>query len=289
MIMDLKKWCFVLFVSGIFNAQAEPLVWKASKGPQTFYIIGTVHLGNASMYPLPQVLIDNLMSSDAVIIEADLTESVTMPTATNHQPIKSSLDSKEFAQLKKIATHSGMNVETVAALAPWQVALILQNHQFQSLGFHSDYGVDSTIVKLAMKHDIPIHGLESLQFQIDLLSKQEDDGVNMLKQTLTEWDESGQNVECLIESWKMGDIQNLNQLLDEASKDAKFEQDFIVNRNYDWVEKLNSDPVFSSGTFTVAVGTLHLVGQTSLLQLLTKENFNTQLITTPNKANCTTL
>ncbi|MGV2987505.1 TraB/GumN family protein [Vibrio sp. E150_011] len=284
--MDLKKWCFVLFVSGIFNAQAEPLVWKASKGPQTFFIIGTVHLGNASMYPLPQVLIDNLMSSDAVVIEADLTEPVTMPTATNHQSLKSSLNSKEFAQLKRIATNSGMNVETITALAPWQVALVLQNHQFQSLGFHSDYGVDSTIVKMATKHDIPVHGLESLQFQIDLLSKQEDDGVNMLKQTLTEWDESGQNVECLIESWKMGDIQNLNQLLDEASKDAKFEQDFIVNRNYDWVEKLNSDPVFSSGTFTVAVGTLHLVGQESLLNLLKKAQYHVKLLTLPKKSHC---
>lgn len=286
LIMDLKKWCLALFVSGIFHAQAEPLVWEASKGPQTFYIIGTVHLGNASMYPLPKVIIDNLMSSDAVVIEADLTEPVVMPTATNHQSIKSSLNSKEFTQLKKIATSSGMSVETIAALAPWQVALVLQNHQFQSLGFHSDYGVDSTIIKMAMKHDIPVHGLESLQFQIDLLSKQEDDGVTMLKQTLSEWDESGQNVECLIESWKMGDIQNLNQLLDQASKDAKFEQNFIVNRNGDWTKKLSSDSKFSHGTYTIAVGTLHLMGDDSLLKQLEKAHYHVKLLTTPNKAHC---
>ncbi|MCL9773237.1 TraB/GumN family protein [Vibrio sp. S4B1] len=243
-------------------------------------------MGDSSLYPLPDVLIQNLSQSNGLIVEADLSESVSLPHQTQHTKIESLLNAKEYTQLKHITDVTTLEWSTIKRLAPWQVALTLQNHQFQSLGFHSRFGVDNTMIELASTHGVPVIGLESLQFQVDLLAKQDDNGVAMLKQTLAEWDDGANNVRCLIASWKAGDIDNLNTLLDSAAADQAFEENFIIHRNQNWAQKLTTDSDLSNGTFTVAVGALHLVGKESLIQLLTQSGYVVEQLSQPKKAHC---
>ncbi|MCW8348818.1 TraB/GumN family protein [Vibrio sp. ZSDZ65] len=284
--LGVNTWWLLLLLSAVTPLKAEPLVWKASYDMQTLYLVGTVHLGDSSMYPLPDVLTQNLRHSNGLIIEADLSESVTMPTQAKRNNVEFLLNAKENLQLKRIVDTTTLDWATIKTLAPWQVALTLQNYQFQSFGFHSQFGVDNAVIKLAKTNGIPVIGLETLQFQINLLAKQDDNGVAMLKQTLAEWKDGENNVHCLIESWKAGDSGNLNMLLDSASTDQSFEQDFIVNRNQNWVKTLTTDPALAKGTFTVAVGALHLVGKQSLIQLLSQFGYVIEQLTQSKHVSC---
>lgn len=55
-------WYMVLFVLAFSARQAvaEPLYWQAKKGELTLTILGSVHVGDESMYPLPSAITDTL-------------------------------------------------------------------------------------------------------------------------------------------------------------------------------------------------------------------------------------
>lgn len=66
------------------QAVAEPLYWQAKKEDLTLTILGSVHVGDESMYPLPAQITDTLKQSDGLIVETDIrkTEGVVYPTTT---------------------------------------------------------------------------------------------------------------------------------------------------------------------------------------------------------------
>ena len=57
------------------QALAEPLYWQAKKDDLTLTILGSVHVGDESMYPLPKQITDTLKESDGLIIETDIRKS----------------------------------------------------------------------------------------------------------------------------------------------------------------------------------------------------------------------
>ncbi|WP_325205867.1 TraB/GumN family protein [Vibrio sp. 03_296] len=77
--------------------------------------------------------------------------------------------------------------------------------QVQKLGYHSELGVDTYLIQKAHQHGVPLHPLESAQFQIDLLTKTPQDGKELLISALSEFSESKQLLACLVESWQKGE------------------------------------------------------------------------------------
>jgi uncharacterized protein YbaP (TraB family) len=278
------------FIALIYSTStlAEPLFWQATKGKLNYYILGSVHVGDDSMFPLNKQIMDVLQTSDGLIIETDVrkTQGITYPPAT--LLTKDVLTPKQQDELNGIANLLEMNAPQLLNSPPWATALAVQMKQIEYLGYKAAYGFDAHLTYKATFQNIPVISLESLQFQVDLLTGQKESGKELLLSALEEFDHSEEMTHCLIKTWKAGDIEKLNQFAQLTEMSEEFESAFLTDRNLDWAQQL-ANPSWSKekkGTFLMVVGSLHLVGENNVLALLKEGGFKVTQLSKSKSALC---
>src|SRR5690606_3583354 len=50
-------------------------LWKATRGDDVVYLLGTIHIAKESFYPLPQGVLDAFNESNYLLLEIDLSDS----------------------------------------------------------------------------------------------------------------------------------------------------------------------------------------------------------------------
>ncbi|WP_045370456.1 TraB/GumN family protein [Vibrio campbellii] len=285
-LLSVMSSLIVFFTS--YSVQAEPQHWLAKKGDMEYMIIGSVHVGDKTMYPLPKAVTQFLKNSDGLIIEADVrnTEGVTYPKTS--LLAKDVLDRTQRKHLAEIANDLGLQEAQLLNAPPWSAALTIQLMLVNKLGYASDQGVDMHLINLADKQQVPVLSLESVQFQLDLIAGQKDGGKEFLLSSIEEYDGGDKLVQCLIDSWKSGDGSTLEEASMSEQSSDEFNQAFLYDRNRDWAEKLDSGSVLpkKSGQYTIVVGSLHLVGKDNLIDLLEERGFTVEPLGNTHKADC---
>lgn len=276
----------VLFVSNL--AVAEPLYWRVQKGDLDYMIFGSVHVGDKSMYPLPDSVLRYLAESDGIIIEADVTNTVGVQYPPMSLTSKEVLDESQLSELSGIANLLNLNSQQLLLSPPWATALTIQMRQLEYLGYKPADGVDLHLLAKARSNQKSVYSLESLQFQIDMLTGQKESGKELLVSAIDEFDHSEDATTCLIESWRKGDLAKLNQFAQLAEMSPEFERAFLTDRNIDWAKQLEA-PSWSSeqkGNYLMVVGALHLLGEQSVLSLLEDRGFTVEQLSSSEEAHC---
>ncbi|NOH85647.1 TraB/GumN family protein [Vibrio sp. 03-59-1] len=276
MIKASRVRTFLLGISFFISAlaHAEPLYWSATKGDKELIILGSVHVGNASLYPLPSFILQYLKQSDGLIVETDTRKDHGIRYPSTTITSEELLSKKQQQKLKTIARQLEIAPDHLLQSPPWATALTIQAKQFKQLGYSSEYGIDNNLMIQATLSDKPVIGLESLQFQIDLITQLPNGGIELLASGLEEWDDGEDITHCLIKSWKAGDIENLQQLSEESEINHVISERFVFQRNHDWADKLDGDQLIQEkGRYLVVVGTLHLAGERNLISLLERKGF----------------
>ncbi|TKF99415.1 TraB/GumN family protein [Vibrio sp. F13] len=283
-------WYMVLFVLAFSARQAvaEPLYWQAQKDDLTLTILGSVHVGDESMYPLPSAITDALKNSDGLIIETDIRKSDGVVYPRNKLTTADVLNTEQLQLLTDISKSLGMPTQQLLRSPPWATSLSIQMQQLKNLGYGSASGVDATLANKATTQDVPVISLEPLQFQIDLMTKQKDDGKEWLVSSLEEFDQTDRVVHCLIESWKAGDESKLEDFAELSEMPTDLEKAFLTDRNVDWANKLSANDwkLDTKGHYLLVVGTLHLIGEGNLLELLEKKGFTVNQQSQSKQAQC---
>ena len=287
----MRTFLYLTLLTLAFSAKqtaAEPLYWQAKKDDLTLTILGSVHVGDESMYPLPAQITDTLKESDGLIVETDIrkSEGVVYPTTT---VTTSDVLNKEQKQLlASISKSLGMPTQQLLSSPPWATSLSIQMQQLKNLGYGSTGGVDATLTNKATIQDIPVISLEPLQFQIDLIAGQKDSGKEWLLTSLEEFDQTDRVVHCLIESWKAGDESKLEDFAKLSEMPTELEKAFLTDRNIDWADKLSATDwkLDSKGNYLIVVGALHLIGEGNLLELLEKKGFAINQQSQTQQAQC---
>ncbi|MFA0142473.1 polysaccharide biosynthesis protein GumN [Vibrio kanaloae] len=287
----MRTFLYLTLLALIFttkHALAEPLYWQAKKDDLTLTILGSVHVGDESMYPLPTQITDTLKESDGLIIETDIrkSEGVVYPATTVTTADVLSAEQKQL--LTSISKSLGMPTQQLLSSPPWATSLSIQMQQLKNLGYGSAGGVDATLAYKATIQDVPVISLEPLQFQIDLIAGQKDSGKEWLLTSLEEFDQTDRVVHCLIEIWKTGDESKLEDFAELSEMPADLEKAFLTDRNVDWANKLSSNDwkLDSKGHYLLVVGTLHLIGEGNLLQLLEDTGFSVTQQSKSKQAQC---
>ncbi|MGC9404258.1 TraB/GumN family protein [Vibrio genomosp. F10 str. 9ZC157] len=274
-------------------ASSEPLYWSAKKGPYDLMILGSIHVGSEKMYPLPSSITEFLRTSDGLILETDTrkTSDIVYPIATH--TAETVLSEPQQKQLSLIAKELNLASETLLSMSPWTAALAIQMGNLNQMGLKTALGVDHVLLYDAIFQDIDILGLESLQFQIDLLATLPNDGKELLVAALDEYQSAQQDVNCLVESWALGDADNMAQFAEASQLSEELERRMMTDRNLDWAEKLDSGKIpgeksvaLKGGRYLVVVGTLHLLGKNNLIEALKERGFEIEKLSKTQKAKC---
>jgi uncharacterized protein YbaP (TraB family) len=265
------------------SAQTRNFIWKASKGPNVVYLVGSVHLLSKDYYPLSPALDAAFKECDLLVEELDLGEMGAvdsqfkiltkglLPPGTTLDKV---ISQQTFALVSQRLIALGVPLEPLKLFKPWALALTILGLEWQAAGFDAALGLDKHFFDRAKAEGKRIEGLETVDFQIsffDEMSMEEQD--RMLSSTLKELETEKTSVMTLANAWKAGDAPTVERIvLHELRNEPRMYQRLLVDRNRAWLPKI--DALFArSGRAFVVVGAAHLVGPDGLLALLKAKGY----------------
>jgi uncharacterized protein YbaP (TraB family) len=139
------------------------------------------------------------------------------------------------------------------------------------LGFDPHYGIDKYFLsKAAGKKNIL--ELESLDYQIDLLSKFSDrEQESFLLYTVKDLRILRQEMDKLTQAWITGDAQGLESIMTrgvvEDRRMSSVYEKLVVERNRNMASKIE-EFLRNKETYFVVVGAAHLVGNQGIIEIL---------------------
>ncbi|QHQ52350.1 TraB/GumN family protein [Aeromonas media] len=275
------------------NAFADPAFYRISKGNEQHWLLGSIHAGKPSLYPLPDPVERAWQQSRALVMEVDMThisqeqwqEMGAITRLVDGKTLKDHLPMDLYRRTLIAAGQNGLTEAMLAPLRPWFAAITLTQAALERTGYRGEFGVDQHFAKRANDGGKPIVGLETLLEQLGYLASVGDNQTLMLESTLDELPELEKGFAEVMAAWQNGDQATLINLLKEEMAPPKLqawlEQTLLAERNRNWVKKW---PGLPNESFIV-VGALHLYGEQGLLTLLEQQGWRITPLTEPAAAN----
>jgi uncharacterized protein YbaP (TraB family) len=275
------------------NAFADPAFYRISKGNEQHWLLGSIHAGKPSLYPLPDPVERAWQQSRALVMEVDMThisqaqwqEMGAITRLVDGKTLKDHLPMDLYRRTLIAAGQNGLTEAMLAPLRPWFAAITLTQAALERTGYRGEFGVDQHFAKRANDGGKPIVGLETLLEQLGYLASVGDNQTLMLESTLDELPELEKGFAEVMAAWQNGDQATLINLLKEEMAPPKLqawlEQTLLAERNRNWVKKW---PGLPNESFIV-VGALHLYGEQGLLALLEQQGWRITPLTEPAAAN----
>lgn len=264
---------------------AAPKLWKLSDHNSTVYLFGSVHVMTDNSYPLENYIETAFDSSDYLVVEVDITspESVIqsqqlsweMGQFHDHRTLKSSISNETYQLSSQRAQELGIDIDSMEKTRPWLFAMNLVQLKISQIGLNANEGVDLYFINKAQTQYKNIYQLESIEDQMSLFSKMSDElEETFLKQSLIDLDAMEEELPSLINSWKNGSDHELEMLLhDSFDSFPELYDTFVKQRNENWTPKI-IEYLEDDKNYFIVVGTLHLIGKDSVINMLEEQGFN---------------
>jgi uncharacterized protein YbaP (TraB family) len=211
----------------------------------------------------------NLEEMDLQQLQEEMLTSAMLPEGKSLPEV---LGPKRYSRAETLAREVGVELDTFDRFAPWFAAEAISQLQLQQLGFEPTSGVEMYFLERARSDGKSIAGLETVHDQIALFEGLSMDAqAEYLLSSLEQAHELPKQVDDMVHAWQRGDtVWFDDQLKTELGRDPALYQSVLAARNRKWIPKiealLNDDK-----NYLVIVGTGHLVGRNSVIELLKKD------------------
>jgi uncharacterized protein YbaP (TraB family) len=279
----------ILLASQIAWAQSDvrPPLWEIRAGDATAYLFGTIHVGTADFYPLPESVESAFRNSDTLAIEVDqnntqeAASAIAIALYTPPDSIENHLEPALLSSAQKASAQYGLEFLQLRQMKPYMLMFTLTMMEYGRLGFDPAYGLDAHFSQRARREGKQVVTLESMNQQMSMLDNLSPKlQVTMLQITVDEINsgEVPDQVDEMITAWRTGDTALLNEVLSAEERKLKptlakeFRHHFLTERNAAMAQQI--DQMLKDGQRVfVAVGALHMVGKDSIPALLRKKGY----------------
>lgn len=256
-------------------------LWELHGKHNTVYLLGSIHVLRPRDYPLAPALLDAYGDAKSVLMEVNLeelgsaevqTEMLGSAMLPDGSTLTAILGQQRYARADALAREVGVEISLFDQFAPWFVAEAISQQQLTQLGFQPESGVEMYFMGRARTDGKSMAGLETVHDQISVFENMPmDTQAEYLLSSLEEAHGLAAEVDAMVRAWQRGDTQwFVDELQSEFGRDPRLFQSVLVARNRKWVPKiealLNDDK-----NYLVIVGTGHLVGPGSVIDLLKKD------------------
>jgi len=274
------------------QAVENAMFWKIQRNdlPAPSYLFGTFHLMGSHYVDSLNGVIDGFRKCDAVVGEILLDSSITMKLMIASRLEGTTLDKllspEDFQATDKwFKELSGMDLSRFNAMNPATVQNLMMamlQQKYYPSSEPGDEPMDLYFQHLGKSQGKKLKGLENLDVQINALFKQFpiERQAEMLADFVRNRDRALTELKQMNTSYRNGDLKNLEQLLSEQNYSKSESTVLLDDRNKKWMEMLPS-MLRERSTF-VAVGALHLAGESGLVSLLRKAGYTVTSVPTTN-------
>lgn len=277
----VSKFAIVIALCGLLPglSMAKSAVWKVTKGDNTLYLGGTVHLLSKSDYPLPKSFNEAYKNSDDIVLEADVSaatdlsfqvKSLKVMTFQDHRSLSTVLDRKTYEAFSELLSSKGIPIAVFEKFTPAGATLALAAIEMQKMGMLDSLGVDKHFHQQSISDKKPAHFLETIDEQLGFIESMNTLDPNKLVQSsIKEINNFDQQMISLLAAWRSGELSSLEKAgIDEMQDNfPSMYQVLLVQRNNAWMKDIK---VFmeSPEVEFILVGALHMAGDDGLVTQL---------------------
>ena len=256
----------------------QHVFWEVEGRHNTVYLLGSVHVLHASDSMLPMV-------TEAAYADAEVLVEELDPFAAQGQMSGADVQALQFlpngeslgeligaelnAKVGVAAKSLGLEPAFLERLQPWYVATLITSLRQMKAGYTPEDGVDYQIALRARRDEKPILGLETVAEQLGFfasmsMSEQREFLADALEDTGDQ-----QELRELTEAWRRGDLAALEVHLRQGMEELpELFGKIVVQRNRNWLVRLERMLADPADDYLVVTGALHMVGPQGLVELL---------------------
>jgi uncharacterized protein len=281
--MRLLLAALVLWTCTLPSRADTPLhsLWELHGKHNSVFLLGSIHVLRPADYPLDPAVMRAYASSKSLVMEINLAdmdleqlqgEMMASAMLPEGKSLPEVLGAKRYARAETLAREVGVELSTFDQFAPWFAAEAISQLQLMQLGFQPTSGVEMYFLERARSDGKSVAGLETVHDQIALFEGLSMDAqAEYLVSSLEQAHELPKQVDDMVHAWQRGDTAWFDdQMRSELGRDPALYQSVLAARNRKWIPKiealLNDDK-----NYLVIVGTGHLVGRNSVIEMLKKD------------------
>lgn len=278
---------------------STPLFWRAedSRG-HVLYLLGSIHAGDESLYPLPGVITDAYEASDALAVEldlvtyaADLNTQMAMLSAmayTDGSTIQDHISPELYEKMVALLSEHDMYMPLFDGYNEVYWLSMLEAVTTELSGLTQQYGVDMHFTTLAHEQGKEILEVEGFDPQLELLlSTPYELLLYLLQSNAAAPAASAMLLSRLYQVYKTGDEEALISLAyaDNAEAFAALENGELLAEQYAQYEKAmyhdrnrtmadKAEEYLQSGKAVfMVVGAAHMIGETGIVAELRERGY----------------
>jgi uncharacterized protein YbaP (TraB family) len=273
--------CATLSASLAHADAALHSLWELHGKHNIVYVLGSIHTLRASDYPLAPAIMDAYRNSKALVMEIDLNEidspdvqaemlqSAALPEGKSLEQI---VGPTRYARAQTLVHDLGLDLSMFGGYAPWFVAEAVSQLQLAQLGFDASSGVEMYFMGQARGDGKSVSGLETAHEQMTIFeSMPMETQAEYLMSSLEQAHDLPKQVNDMVQAWRRGDTAWFQtEIKSDLGQDPALYQSIVVARNRKWISKIEA-MLDDDRSYLVIVGTAHLVGPDSVIELLKKD------------------
>jgi uncharacterized protein YbaP (TraB family) len=287
-------FCALISISAL--AQTSPykpgaplLMWKVSSKTNSAYVLGSVHLADKSLYPLPSVIENAFAAASVLIVEADMNKAdktqlqqlmMTLGTYPPNDDLFHHITPATRAKLSDFLGGYGIPPEAFAKFRPWMVSLMVVMLPMAKSGMNPNDGIDMYFLNKAGNKRV--EQLEDAAWQIKLYAEfPESASDKSLSRTLTQAKDASETMTNFETYWTQGAVGKTESLMaslsaDESKEEKAFERRLREDRNPHMADRLEKCLQSSSESCFMVVGAAHVIGNEGIVKLMQARGYKTE-------------
>lgn len=291
---------WILLLSSLATAQVPPgapaqanphrfLMWKATSPTVTVFLVGSIHVGDTGMYPLPREVESAFASAKVLAVEVNLL-NIDQSKATEfvmqrglygaNDGLSKHISAETSAALDDFCKQHGLPRAAVEQMKPWVAAVTIAATAWKEAGEDPQLGIDMHFLNES-KQPQRIDEFESMESQLNLFTgATEEEQQALLASTLKESGKLGALIKRIQAAYLSGDPNALQQVMDEEADmgTKSLTKKFLDDRNVTMAARIDEylkakEPVF------VVVGAAHIIGEKGVAKLLRDKGYKVEQVT----------
>jgi hypothetical protein len=257
----------------------------------TLHLFGSIHIGKPGFYPLHPRIEAIFRNADNLVFEIDPQAAADPQVALRMQlrgmlpagqTLPDVVSPQALANLQGVLDQLGIPLANFMTMKPWLLTLLLANVQASALGYSAEHGLESYFIAQKSPRGRVLE-LESIEQQVDILDSLDPEA--FLGYSIKDFSGAAEEMQTLITAWQCADKEALSATLldglaaaEEPGPDEQNAMDAIyrtlfTDRNLRMADGIENFIRTGSGSWFVVVGSAHLLGEGSVVDLLQQRGY----------------
>jgi uncharacterized protein YbaP (TraB family) len=273
-------------------ANGNAVLWRVSRdGVKPSYLFGTIHLSDERVTNLPPMVVAKLEAANRVALEvADVSPQAFMSALGQIQDrlvfkdgrnLTTLLDPADLATAQSALATVGFPATVRPQLRPWFVTMMLAVTSCERTRLQAGrQPLDLKIGEMARRRGVPVLGLETIRDQLLVMAGvPEADQIKVLQATLKSYARMGDALEAMLQRYLAREMHKVLPMQAEMLRAQGFDPAIMNSFQHALLTVRNPRmrdaalPILAEGEAFIAVGALHLIGETGLVALLRQSGY----------------